>query len=286
MKDKAFTLIELSVVIAVIGLLASIIIVNLTGARTKANIARGLQFGQSVHNALGAYAVGVWNFDEGSGTTANDSSGYGNNGSISGASYTTDTPSGEGYALSFNGVDNEIQIADKPEFNGSGEFSVSVWIKSSDPGAGFLMWHNGYYDIQTGWSIYCQGSTDDKCNFVMANGSSRNHPSGGIVSIDGVWHHLVFAKNSTFLRQYVDGVLSYNGILPFDDIDSIGNLRVAGWPRSSTYWFNGLIDDVRIYEKALETAQVEALYYAGLDNLLAKGLIDEQEYQERLALKH
>jgi len=66
----------------------------------------------------------------------------------------------------------------------------------------------------------------------------------------------------------------------------IGCMKDFDWPGNDMgAFFNGLIDEVRIYEKALETAQVKELYYAGLDRLLAKGLIDEQEYQERLALK-
>ncbi|MBZ1345499.1 MAG: LamG domain-containing protein, partial [Candidatus Nealsonbacteria bacterium] len=45
---------------------------------------------------------------------------------------------------------------------------------------------------------------------------------------------------------------------------------------------HGLIDEVRIYNRALRAAQIEASYLAGLERLLAKDLIDEQEYQQRL----
>jgi hypothetical protein len=51
---------------------------------------------------------------------------------------------------------------------------------------------------------------------------------------------------------------------------------------NDTYYLKGKLDDVRIYETALTSAQVEALYYAGLDNLYNKNLIDKQEYRERI----
>jgi hypothetical protein len=52
--------------------------------------------------------------------------------------------------------------------------------------------------------------------------------------------------------------------------------------RLSDYVVNGLVDEVRIYETALTSAQIEAQYYAGLHKLLSKGLMSEEEYQERL----
>ncbi len=53
---------------------------------------------------------------------------------------------------------------------------------------------------------------------------------------------------------------------------------------SYTYRYSGKIDEVRIYEKALETAQIKELYYAGLERLLAESKITNEEYQERLKI--
>ena len=105
--NKGFTLIELLVVIAVIGLLSSIVLISLGSARKKARIAAGLQFSANVHHGLGAYAVGMWEFN-GDGT---DSSGLGNNAIITGANFVADTPTGNGSALEFNRAEGDwVQI--------------------------------------------------------------------------------------------------------------------------------------------------------------------------------
>ena len=90
-KNKSFTLIELLVVIAIIGLLASIVMISVGSAWEKARIAGGQRFASQLDHSL--EAVGSWRFDEGSGTTANDGSGYGYNGrAISTMSASTINP--------------------------------------------------------------------------------------------------------------------------------------------------------------------------------------------------
>ena len=84
MSRKSFTLIELLVVIAIIGLLSSIVMVSVSKVREKAKRAAGLQAESSIFEGLGASAVGIWEFDEGSGSYANDSSGKGNDGTLTG----------------------------------------------------------------------------------------------------------------------------------------------------------------------------------------------------------
>src|SRR3989344_4041409 len=83
-----FTLIELLVVIAVIGVLSAGVLtaINITSQLTKANLAKAKTFAASVENSLGFDQVGKWSFEDPSGDTAEDTSGYGNNGNLAGSS--------------------------------------------------------------------------------------------------------------------------------------------------------------------------------------------------------
>ncbi|MBA3284608.1 MAG: type II secretion system protein, partial [Nitrosopumilus sp.] len=84
MSKKGFTLIELLVVIAIIGLLSSIVLASLSITRTMAAIAAGQQFAASLDNSYIASASGIWDFEEGAGTTVGDSSGNSIVGTITG----------------------------------------------------------------------------------------------------------------------------------------------------------------------------------------------------------
>jgi len=127
MNKKAFTLIELLVVISIIGLLASIVLISVNSVREKAKIAGGSQFDASVYHAVGAYAVGIWKFNDGGGNIAKDSSGYNNDGTLEGFSdnpWTTDTPSRKGYALRFDGVDDAVSFTSVSQE----KITISAWV--------------------------------------------------------------------------------------------------------------------------------------------------------------
>ena len=132
MKNKAFTLLELLVVITIIGILSSIVIVSMSGSTDSATIAKGKAYAQQVHALLGANAVGVWNFDEGEGDTVYDISGYGNNGTFSGDTHFVPSDIG-GHALSFDGSGDYIDCGGDMSFNfgDSIDFSIELWIKAA-----------------------------------------------------------------------------------------------------------------------------------------------------------
>ena len=110
----------------------------------------------------------------------------------------------------------------------------------------------------------------------------------GLASINAnTWYYLGFSYDGAEIILYNNGLVERraNTAIGLGSPPSF-NLAIGAMGCSpASYNMKGFIDEVRIYEKALETAQVEALYYAGLDNLLAKGLIDEKEYQERIVLR-
>jgi len=249
MKNKAFTLVELLVVVAILGLLASIVFVSLSGARDKAKIAAGLQFESSVHHALGAYAVGIWDFDD---QTANDTSGNNNNGTINGATFTTDTPSKKGYAMSFDGNDY-VEILDNTSIDISGNLTISTWLKFPAGGEFALISKiSNIYDAGN-WAIIIGWGDKIALRFGSVNSDLSN---------DGKWHQVVGVHQGTTAYLYVDGKLiktQATGAV------SANNYNLYfGRANDGSGGYIGLIDNVRVYDQALSESQIKQLYVEGV----------------------
>jgi len=283
-SQKAFTLVEILVVIAVIGLLSSIIFAITRGADEQGRIAKGLYFSQHLHNSLGSWAAGIWSFDEGSGTTANDISGWDNHGTLVNgpvwrcASVDSNyTPSKQGCSLEFDGSTQYVNAGNATSLQNLRQITYEAWV-----------YNNGSSNIQT---------IIDKRYFVLSINAS-NGLRGVVESTGGGVYFSSSLSVPLYSWSHVVMIYDDNGdrkIYLFINNTSAVSVAVTGtlysdsgfnqWIGRANYldrWFNGLIDEVRIYATSLTSAQIESLYYAGLEKLLAKGQINQQEYQQRL----
>ncbi len=192
---------------------------------------------------------------------ANDSKGL-NNGTVNGATLTTDRFGNANSAYSFDGIDDKI-VKDASTGLLNFEYSFSMWFNPSPTQQLGTQYHllnlayntfdlkkrgNGTYAIQYyGYSNF--GS--DGGEFILNNFAPNQ------------WHHICFVRALGAFRLYIDNTFIGSGTPPSQYFEAhygspypieIGNLG------SNFYVFNGKIDDVQIYKGALTAGQVQALY--------------------------
>jgi hypothetical protein len=208
-------------------------------------------FETSADNMIGF--ISHWKFDEGSETIAHDSVGN-NHGTVYGAVWTTGKIDG---ALSFDGIDDYVDCGSGP--SNYDNITVSAWMKTSTEG---ILVSNRYssYSFGTWYTL----SSMDIAVGDNSQGGYRLLPFN-TTTLDGNWHHVAYTKNGTSHAIYVDGLLDLsftsNADISWNNPTFIGRR----WTKSSSVgWFNGIIDDVRIYDRALSAEEVQQLYQSGL----------------------
>jgi hypothetical protein len=201
--------------------------------------------------------VGHWTFDEGSGSTAADSSGNGNAGTVSGATWTTGKFNG---ALSFNGGTAMVTVPDSASLDSTSAVTVSAWIRPTS-------WPNNYGDAivnkEGNYALRSGDNAATQFDMLWWNGSMirsvRTTPPS-----TGAWHHVVgIANGNDASALYVDGVLVASSPANwFGSTRTLSNPLYIGGSQGDP-GFSGVIDDVRIYNRALSASEVSDLYAAG-----------------------
>ncbi len=196
--------------------------------------------------------VGYWNFNDGVGTKTGDISGNGNTGTVSNATWTQGR---FGKALYFGGVNSSVSVPNKPIFDITSSITLSAWYKK-DVGSGTNKWLVHKATVNTSYSMFIEGGLKMRIEHPAMQDCATTEPS------EGVWHHAVSTYDGTNMRVYVDGVLKQTCAATGSINISGGGIEIGSFA-STGYPFKGVIDEVRIYNRALSLSEISDLYKAG-----------------------
>ena len=202
--------------------------------------------------------VGYWAMNEATGTVAMDSSGNGNNAAISGTTLPSWTNGKKGKGLSFDGLTSTISLSNSSSLSSlTSSFTISHWIKTtSSAGQMYTVGNAG------GPDGYRFGLSSGQIAFLVGDGSYTESACGSVTVNDGSWHMItgVFSRSGTLqFTCYLDGAFVANVSLPSAYASMQANAPGIGKPPCCSA-VSGLLDDVRIYNRALSAAEVANLY--------------------------
>jgi fibronectin type 3 domain-containing protein len=196
--------------------------------------------------------VAAYSFDDGSGTTVGDVTGKGHTGTISGATWSAAGKNGG--ALSFDGTNDWVTVADANDLDLTTGMTLEAWVRPTTLAGAWrtLIFKEGG---PLAYSLYAHDGASVSVAEIVTGGTFRNARGTGTLPLNA-WSHLAATYDGAALKLFVNGTqvrtVAVTGSMPV----STGVLRLGGnavWSE----WFAGLMDDVRVYNRALSTAEIQ-----------------------------
>ena len=298
-KIQSFTLIEILVVIVIVGILSSFIIVGMSSLSSKADVAKVQVWANGLRNSGLTSIVSEYKFEGPNTGTAQaldlvDSWGS-NNGNVTAAPPTIVASSScsLGKCLSFNGTTQFVTITDDTTLDFGTKMSAFIWVKgSSQDDKGVFGQFDETNDLRS-WAIATSGASATKMKVHLASAGStvaKTYISTETV-FDNKWHYIGFTYNVNTLNLYIDGVNITPASTSPDSVmttlaTSTALASIGSYVNSTLVAkpFTGSLDNAILFNEAVTVSEVQRQYFSGLNNLLAKGQITNNEYNERISL--
>jgi Concanavalin A-like lectin/glucanases superfamily/Bacterial Ig domain/Purple acid Phosphatase, N-terminal domain len=209
--------------------------------------------------------VAHWALDDGSGTTATDSSGNGNTGSlVNGPVWSTGVLA---QALTFNGAGSYVNVPHTAALNAY-PLTIAAWIKTGATTAVSAIVNKFVAGTSNGYQLFvdngrlCAWYLRDAANYVY-DGTSCTLAAAGFV--DNRWHHVSFVVDAAGGRLFIDGVqrtaLGWAGTAGAPSTTQ--PVHLGDYAGAAGAVFSGLLDDVRIYNRALSPTEISNFYSGG-----------------------
>jgi hypothetical protein len=201
---------------------------------------------------------------------ANDASGNNNHGVVNGATLTTDRFGNLNSAFSFDGLDDLIQVPDAASLNPTGAMSVALYFNASQNGVQTLIGKIGFsqgvatqFQVAMDFALFPGvlfgvNPISNGCLGVPLNAAYAN--TGGPLQTNR-WYCVVGTFDNGTINIYLDGLLIQTVNAGFTQLNRCANadIQIGSWWAGDPQRFRGKIDDIRIYDRALNVQEVQAL---------------------------
>ena len=222
---------------------------------------------------------------------ANDVSGNGNNGTVSGATLTANKDGDENSAYSFDGDQDQITIANNNEIN-TAQITISAWIKASrytaleqDQGDHQQVIvsnapHDGW---GSGFEFKTNGRTDNNGSQYLTLGVTGTVNGNFTSETDNIglslneWSHVVYTHDNDDIKFYLNGELVFTENSPGTNFYNNNSISIGSRP-SIRHVFSGGIDDVGIWNKVLTSQEIVNLF-SGSADILLNGTVSAENNQ-------
>ena len=204
-------------------------------------------FAAQAHAQAEPGLVACWDFDEGKGDVLHDRSGNENHGKIHGATWVK---CGDGHALRFDGEDDYVDCGNTPSLNITGPITIEAWVLPEVRPKSEPLLAGKTYDS------YALTYYQDYASYFYV-GSGGNKARTGVAM--GAWQHVAGTFDGETLRLYINGKAAASSKSQFKTIPEGGSFRIGGMVDAEGF-FEGMIDDVRVYSRALGQREILADY--------------------------
>ena len=199
--------------------------------------------------------VAYWNFDD---CTEKDNSGNGHDGVLFGSTNECVDSNAGNNAFLFNGLDNIIQIPTSSSFNIDTNVSYTVWVNpKKNGGVIFRKWISSAEDK----SVFL--GSNGKVGFYLFNCMAGTPLYSKSAIPLNKWSHVSATYDGNYAKIYVNGVLSVSTKTQAlcNVSDNFGTFDIGGDSKSNNGFIQGSLDDIRVYNRTLNSSEVKNLYY-------------------------
>ena len=203
--------------------------------------------------------VATYGFEEGGGLTARDGSGNNNNGTLNGATWV---PGRFGNGLSFDGND-WVTVNDAGLLDLTTGMTLEAWVRPTTISG----WRSAIFKERPGglaYVLYASNGTAPQGQVRLTTGGEPRARQSAAIPLN-TWTHLALTYDGAALRLYVNGVVTGTTAASGSITVSDGPLRIGGNAVWGEY-FSGLIDEVRLYNRALSQTEIQTDMNASVAN--------------------